>query len=555
MGEIVGIEITSAQIDRFISAFQYLVQWMILAFDLIENDFRDMLVESADLVLLVNEILDVVVTAVEAIASVSEYVPLEDATEKITAMKDDMIILAEAMVLALEELAKGLKDAIPVAGEVAGDVGDILDVVTPAIEALAGIADYVSLADAQSKIDSFKDDLLLVADALIEALSDLAGRLEESLAAAALVAGSVVSVLEVIGPAIDGLIALGDYKGIANLRTKLGTFTFQFEEAVFDLAFSLDVLNQRLGEKIATAATVAEAATGIFDGVQTAVDALNSLAELKTSSVKKQMDYLVAQSQMIVDALTNPAPIGSDVVQAASDFAANIAALVVAVQDALDSINELVNSNVDGSLQGILDDLVELMAETAVPAGQAGAAIGDAFGQGLLNALSSLVSGVLAAVQGIVAALGSGNSGAYAAGQNLGNSFASGLYSRLSLVAAAARALASQAEASIRTELQIFSPSKVATRLAESFVEGFEAPFLTPLSFATAFSPFTAAATVGTGYAQSQQNISGDTIYLDIKLENGGPVAPQTVEQLTNIIQNVIDKNGRDAYIQRRTLR
>ena len=66
------------------------------------------------------------------------------------------------------------------------------------------------------------------------------------------------------------------------------------------------------------------------------------------------------------------------------------------------------------------------------------------------------------------------------------------------------------------------------------------------------YAPFVAAA-AGTS-TQSQQIVnSGDTYYLTVQLENGGPVSRHTVNELENVVQRIIDKNGRRSDILRRT--
>lgn len=65
----------------------------------------------------------------------------------------------------------------------------------------------------------------------------------------------------------------------------------------------------------------------------------------------------------------------------------------------------------------------------------------------------------------VVSALGSARSGAYSAGRNVGIGLANGMSSQLGRVRSVARQLASAAEAAIRAEAKIHSPSRVSDQL------------------------------------------------------------------------------------------
>lgn len=102
-----------------------------------------------------------------------------------------------------------------------------------------------------------------------------------------------------------------------------------------------------------------------------------------------------------------------------------------------------------------------------------GAAAGASYGSGLSSqagavyaAASSLVSQAVSAAAGAVSRLA-------ALGANAGASFASGIMSRVQGAIASAQSLASSAIATVKSALQINSPSKVFRRMGYSVSEGF----------------------------------------------------------------------------------
>jgi hypothetical protein len=388
-------------------------------------------------------------------------------------------------------------------------------------------------AGLAEKVYTLRDYVDLLVDAFEEVADDMSVEVSTAIQNFADAANAILGLIQ---PAIDAFAAIAEFEAVAGLAGKIEAFNNELDTAVTALATKMDYLSGFLGDKVATAQAFAVAVAEIFGSVQTIADGLAAIAAVKMTDTTPQMEYILAQAQIIAEKLVAATgTLSQTVIQAARDFAVAVGEMVTAVQTALDNIAALVNSNAPGSLQTILDAMVAAMQNAAPDAGAAGQAIGNEFNDGLFGVLDGIPADVAAIVAAIIAALEAGarpagqagtdianaveaaliagQSAARTAGEGIGTSagdgIISGLNSRMAGVRSAAAALAAAARAGAAEELEIGSPSRVFERLGEQALAGFQRPFLKPISPMQLVS---GASTIGTAVTNNRE---GDiNIYL-----------------------------------------
>jgi phage-related protein len=475
---------------------------------------------------------------------------------------------ADAAGAAFEEVAADMTESMSTAVQNFTDAASgILELIEDAIAAMAAISELSPVAEIGGgplleKIRKLSDFV----DELVAAFEEVAADMTTEVSAAVQsFADAANSILGIVGPGIEALLAIAEFPGIEGIGAKTSKFAGHMSSAITVLATNMDFLSNLLGEKVPVAKKFAEDTQAIFTAVEAIAGGLAAIAAVEMSDTTPQMEYILAQAQIIAEKLQGASEtLNGSVIQAARDFALAVAEMVTAVQDALNNIEALVASNAPGSLQTILDAMVKAMNNAAPDAGAAGKAIGDAFNDGLFRVLDGIPADVAAIVAAIIAALRAGVNDAGRAGQEIGRAvesalnaaegairqagvelgssagdgIISGLNSKLSGVRAAAAALAAAARAGAAEELEIGSPSRVFERLGEQALAGFERPFLKPIS---PMQLVTGAATTGTSYSNNRE---GDiNIYLG---EIGTGVGTANIKQtVKTAVSQALRESGR----------
>ena len=219
----------------------------------------------------------------------------------------------------------------------------LLGIVGPAIDALAGIGEFVGIEDLQEKTIAFGADLKTLVNNLATDLADIGNDLVDIIDTAEATAASITTIIGVVTPAVDALASISEYTKVKDLTKKLTDFTDQLSEAV--------------------------------------------------TSLKDQFIALAG----ITD---------EDGLGAASNFAASIEAMLSSAISIFDSLKQLVDAEVPEGLQSILDAMLESLKAHVTPAYDVGVEIGGGIMRGIRDGLAAGLADANMVIMSLLNSLG-----------------------------------------------------------------------------------------------------------------------------------------------------
>jgi hypothetical protein len=206
----------------------------------------------------------------------------------------------------------------------------VLGVIQPALEALAGLREFVRFDDLWVKLIEFGQELLYLVYGLNRSLGEVNKYIGlEVLKTAAEIATNVTTVIGVVGPALEALGNIGEFVKVENMNAKLTEFMDQLSDAI--------------------------------GGEQGLVARLNEIAGL----------------------------VGEVEIETASNFATSVAAILGNVMDAFRTLGEMANTDMPGGLKSILTDMVSVLKSAIPDAALAGYDFGTAWINGVREALGA----------------------------------------------------------------------------------------------------------------------------------------------------------------------
>lgn len=137
---------------------------------------------------------------------------------------------------------------------------------------------------------------------------------------------------------------------------------------------------------------------------------------------------------------------------------------LTSMEQSVDIVSEGLDA-LGSKAKSAINSLIDQFRNAEGKAKSSGKAVGDNFNNGVSAGMKQAVSTTQSTTALIIAAMRSGQSGAYSSGVYIGQGLANGMWSQVGAVRAAAASLAAAAEAAIVAKAKIGSPSKVSTKL------------------------------------------------------------------------------------------
>ncbi|MCO5181092.1 MAG: hypothetical protein M9896_13715 [Candidatus Promineofilum sp.] len=364
------------------------------------------------------DILDVIEPGLDALAALSTFVPIAGIRLEAMAFASQLVAVLQELAGAFSTAAVNAGAAITEAAEFADRAGDILDVVEPGLEALMGLASYVSTTGINAAVQSFAADLVLVVQALGTAFAAASTALGAAADQAASFADSAKDIVDVVEPGIEALSALAGYVSASGVRERTQQFAADLVTVITALANGLAASGLAANQAVTEAAALADKLTQILDVVKPGVEALAALADY-TSGANLQAKTqqftadLISVTQALVTGLTQSALAAGTALAQAGIMAQNISKLFEVIVPALEALEALAAysaaSDVRAKAAQFTDDLVAVANTLVTGLNQAATSMGQgaiAAAQAFAAAVTGIVKEVDAAMNGLVALAG-----------------------------------------------------------------------------------------------------------------------------------------------------
>jgi hypothetical protein len=369
--------------------------------------------------------------AIATITILAEYSFVAELTPKIEAFKSDFLAVAGMLLDAVGGLAEDVEGLLVPATDLSESIQALLGVVQPAVDALAGISDYVRIDNLWVKLIEFGEGFLFIVATLNRKLYEIdQGIGSETLAASAGIAESINTVIGVMQPAIDALASLREFVRIDNLWVKLIEFGNDFLLLVGMLNRKLYEIDQGIGtEVLAISAEIATSINSVISVIGPAIEALAGIGEfvkidnliVKLSEFTSQLSEAIGGESGLVVKLNEIAGlVGDTEVETASNFATSINAILDSVMGIFRALGDMANADMPGGLKNILADMIAVLRSAIPDAGAAGYDFGMAWINGVREALGALQLDMSGGPGLAGAAAGAATSGGLTTNLNLG---------------------------------------------------------------------------------------------------------------------------------------
>jgi F0F1-type ATP synthase delta subunit len=331
IAEYTGFAELLPKIELFRSDLMDVATELINAIGGMSLDMQEMLRTSGSLAENVTSVLGVIAPALEALASISDYVRLDNLWVLMLEFGESLLQLMYGLNRSMGEINLYIgAEILKTSAEISDSINSVLGVIQPALEALAGLREFVRFDDLWVKLIEFGQELLYLVYGLNRSLGEVNKYIGlEVLKTAAEIATNVTTVIGVVGPALEALGNIGEFVKVENMNAKLTEFMDQLSDAI--------------------------------GGEQGLVARLNEIAGL----------------------------VGEVEIETASNFATSVAAILGNVMDAFRTLGEMANTDMPGGLKSILTDMVSVLKSAIPDAALAGYDFGTAWINGVREALGA----------------------------------------------------------------------------------------------------------------------------------------------------------------------
>ena len=280
-----------------IETFKTIIGELVKAFADVAKDIEtELLTKVTDFANATGAIVGVIGPAVEAFASLSEFVRVDDLLNGVNAFGDDLLTVVNALGHKLYEIALFLAGVeVQVIGA-ATSVTAIVGIIGPAVEAFASLSKFVRVDDLLNGVNAFGDDLMVVINALGHKLYEislfLAGVEVQVIGAAT----SVTSIIGIIRPTVEAFASLATMEDMPELKSKVTAFTAQLVSIVETLVNGLiDMPTTK--DEVDIANNFASSITAILNSV---LDILTSLDNLVNANIPGGLQQILKDRKSVV---------------------------------------------------------------------------------------------------------------------------------------------------------------------------------------------------------------------------------------------------------------
>lgn len=297
----------------------------------------DTLNHAKDVASQISAVMSVFKDAFDSFAALTDYVP---GAGNARAMMKELAVFIPEMVTALVDAVNALTTTdlaatgVANAAAFAESIVAILQIVQPALDALAGLADYKILSAFGDRATSFVHRIGEMIEAFVVAAKDLDTTRYDN---ARLFADAVGGIVGAVKPALDALYALADYKILSAFGDKATSFVHRIGELMEAFVVAANGLDMT---RYDAAKLFAAAVQGIVGTVKPAIDALVALATYKpVKELPDAIDNWSLDLQDLLDELVFVAGrFDADGISAASAFGQAVSGMVGFIAPSIDAL-------------------------------------------------------------------------------------------------------------------------------------------------------------------------------------------------------------------------
>jgi hypothetical protein len=234
IAEYTGFAELLPKIELFRSDLMDVATELINAIGGMSLDMQEMLRTSGSLAENVTSVLSVIAPALEALASISDYVRLDNLWVLMLEFGESLLQLMYGLNRSMGEINLYIgAEILKTSAEISDSINSVLGVIQPALEALAGLREFVRFDDLWVKLIEFGQELLYLVYGLNRSLGEVNKYIGlEVLKTAAEIATNVTTVIGVVGPALEALGNIGEFVKVENMNAKLTEFMDQLSDAI-----------------------------------------------------------------------------------------------------------------------------------------------------------------------------------------------------------------------------------------------------------------------------------------------------------------------------------
>ncbi len=314
----------------------------------VSEQYEEVILRSADFAASIAAVISLVVPGLEAISALADYVRAEDFGTTVAHFAEEIAELALTLAVAFGNVSEIIGDAVLRAGAMSSAINALSGLVQPGIDALLALVTYEPLSNISSHAESFAEDLTAAIWAIATAFDTFLSSLLEALAFAEQVSPVINTIVGIIQPSIDALLALATYKPLRNLSAHVAAFAEDLVSAIWEIAQALSMAFSSTRNATGFAEQIAPRINAIVGLVQPGIDALLSLATYKPLSNLRQhaqsfADDLVSAIWEIAQALSQAFSSTRNATIFAEQIAPRINAIVGLVQPGVDALTAMMN--------------------------------------------------------------------------------------------------------------------------------------------------------------------------------------------------------------------
>lgn len=333
-----------------------------------------------------------IMAAIEALSALETFVIPEGVNDVLLALVDSIGVLVAALV---EVAAKMEQEALGHAQVFADAADALIGLVTPAIDAIVAIPEYVRSVDFGNRVSVFVNDLTVVIETLANAFDRFLGPIRDAVISAGELAQAGGAIVSILGPALEVVGGMTDYVRAEAFGDKVRTFAEDLTVIIQTLATAFRIHLSPMADAVAAAGAFAEHINAIVSVVKPGLEIIGAFADyvraenlsIKVSQFASQIADVARFLAVIFDNALRG--IGENMLTNAATFVANVEEALRGVMAIIDLIGQLVTADAPGTLQGALDQMLQAFRNKKVPAYQAGWMVGQRYIDGIVDAITA----------------------------------------------------------------------------------------------------------------------------------------------------------------------
>ena len=293
----------------------------------------------------IKSVLGIVKSGVDAIASISSFVGIDNAESQAALFADNLIDVYQSVLDALVDAGLQSTSASQAAADFAKDAKALIGIIKPGIDAINELALYIPANGIGEAARQFTTDILIVIDVVFTAIRDSTLAVAGGLDLAADLAGEMKKIIGIIKPGVEAIAELGGYvrrEGIGTAADNFAADIIEVTSIILDALIDSGILVTRLVENAGDLAKELKAIIGI---IKPGVEALAKLSEYTGGSVKGKAeeftDNIILVATTLLNAITDSESITSSSLSEAAKLAGDMESLLKTVKPGIEALNSL----------------------------------------------------------------------------------------------------------------------------------------------------------------------------------------------------------------------